>query len=73
MNNVQYVRVAFGMFTNRQLEAMDIAEVEIAYRLQCFEGETLSLYRRETENGFDIGIIKEDGKTAATLRVLFRK
>lgn len=73
MNNVQYVRAAFGMFTNRQLEAMDIAEVEIAYRLQCFEGETLSLYRRETENGFDIGIIKEGGKTAATLRVLFRQ
>lgn len=46
---------------------------KIAYRLQCFEGETLSLYRRETENGFDIGIIEEDGKTAATLRVLFRQ
>ena len=72
MNNVQYIRAAFGMFTNRQLESMDIQEIEIAYRLQCFEGENLTLLRRDNETGFDIGIIKEDGTTAATVRVVLK-
>ncbi len=68
MNNVAYIRAVLSAFSTKEIEAMDIKEIEIAYRLQCFEGEVLSIRRRITENAVEIGIIKEDGNTAAVLK-----
>ena len=70
MNNVAYIRAVFGAMTCDEIESLDIKEVEISYRVQCYEGETLTLMKRTRENCFDIGVIKEDGKTAATIRVI---
>lgn len=69
MNNVAYIRAVLSAFSTSEIEKMDIKEVEIAYRLQCFEGEVLSIRRRDVENGIEIGIIKEDGNTAAVLKI----
>lgn len=69
MNNVAYVRAVLGAFSTREVEDMDISEMEIAYRLQCFEGENLTLRKRTAENGMEIGVIKQDGKTAAVVRI----
>lgn len=71
MNNTAYIRAALGIFTCKELEAFDICEIEAAYRMQCFEGEHLAFRKRSTENGMDIGIIKEDGKTAAVVRIIY--
>ncbi|MBQ3008737.1 MAG: hypothetical protein IJD80_04015 [Oscillospiraceae bacterium] len=70
MNNVQYVRAVFGALSSEELEKMNITEVEVAYKLQCYEGEKLSFRKRKSESGTDIGVIKEDGKTATTVRII---
>ncbi len=69
MNNVAYIRAVMGSFSCKEIEEMDISQMEIAYRAQCFEGETLSFRRREEGKLIDIGIIKSDGTTAAVLRI----
>lgn len=68
MNNVAYIRAALSAFSVKEIEDMNITEVEAVYRIQCFEGEKLSLYMRKEENITYIGIVKEDGKTAAVVR-----
>lgn len=69
MNNVAYIRTLMGIFSCEELEKMNITDIDIAFRLQCYEGETLTLYRRNTDNATEIGFINSDGKTAATVRL----
>lgn len=72
MNNVEYVKVVLGALSTKQLDEMDIAEMEIAYKNQCYEGEVLSVRYKPGDNGFDIGIIKEDGSAGALARITLR-
>lgn len=65
MNNVAYVRAMLGTFSCKELEEMNICEAEMFYRAQCYEGEELSLRIKREADHFEIGVIKEDGKTAA--------
>lgn len=69
MNNVAYIRALFGAFTCKELEKLNITDVDIAFRQQCYEGETLNLYKRLAENGLEIGFIKQDGTAAATVKL----
>lgn len=69
MNNVAYIRAILSSFSCKELDDMNISELEIAYRMQCYEGETLSFRKRTVEDGMEIGVIKEDGKTATVLRI----
>ena len=72
MNNVNYARAVLGAFSCEELAAMPIREMEISYRLQCYEGEMLTLIRRDTDQGCEVGVIKEDGNTAAIVRLVYR-
>lgn len=69
MNNVAYIRMLLGSFTVAELEAMDAAEAEVSYAMACREGETLSVYRRQDEEGWHFLVQKPDG-TAAVQMVL---
>lgn len=69
MNNVAYIRAFLSAFSCKELEDMNITELEISYRTQCFEGETLSLRMRKSEDFTELGAVKEDGKCAAVLRI----
>lgn len=69
MNNIAYLRALFGAFSCDELERLNITEVDISYRLQCYEGETLTLKQRRDGNAIEIGFINKDGKTAATARL----
>ena len=73
MNNAAYLRVLFGALSCHDLDSMSISEAEAHFRAQCFEGETLSVRLRETETGYDAGILKEDGKPAVTVRLTCSK
>lgn len=61
MNNVAYVRAVLGSFSVAEQKAMQISEMDAIFRNQCFEGDKLTLQRRETEDGYDIRLAK-DGK-----------
>jgi hypothetical protein len=51
---------------------MDVTEVDITYKNQCYEGEELILKRKITEYGCEIGIIKADGTAGAIARIVSR-
>lgn len=65
MNNAAYATVLFGAFSCKEITELDPKEVEIVFRSPSYEGETLSIRRRSTESGIEIGMIKADGKAAA--------
>ena len=72
MNNVEYLKVIFSAFTYSQLEEMNVTEVDITYKNQCYEGEKLVLKRKISEDGCEIGIIKADGTAGAIARIASR-
>ncbi len=72
MNNVEYIKLIFGALSTAQLAEMDIAQLDISYKNQCYEGEQLTIRKKDGENGFDIGIIKTDGTPGALARIRYR-
>ena len=66
MNNVAYVKTMLDTFSSAELAALPIKSFEIRYGEPCREGETIAIYRRETDGGCLFAIKKENGKTAAT-------
>lgn len=69
MNNVSYVRAIMECFSSDELEEMNIKSFEINYRIPCFEGDVLDIYKRNTENGIEIGMINSDKKAAALIKI----
>ena len=69
MNNSAYIRVFFGALSCNEWESLDIKEIDVIFRSPSFEGEILTICKRNTENGFDIGILHADGKAAVVARV----
>ena len=65
MNNVNYVRAMLGCFTCAEIEEMDIKEIDMQFQLQCYEGETITFVKRDSETAkMEIGAINGEGKTA---------
>lgn len=68
MNNVAYIRAIMSLIPTAEQTRLDIREFEISYHSPCLEGEELSIYRRETETGFEAGIFRPDGTLSSTAR-----
>ncbi len=64
MNNVMYIRELLNLYSTRELEEMNISELEVCYRTSCFENEVLTPRVRPTDDGADFGILHEDGTPA---------
>lgn len=71
MNNVAYIRAVLGAFSCDEIDKMNVCEADVTYRLQCYEGEALTLKQRDIEKGCEIGIIKADGSTAAVITLKY--
>ena len=67
MNNAAYIRAVFGAFTCAELEAMDISDVEINFKAQCYEGDELAFYKRKCGDALEVIVLRPDGKCAATV------
>ena len=61
MNNVAYVRMLAGLWSVREREAMALRELELHYRTDCHEGDTLLLRRRAAEDGMELRAETPDG------------
>ncbi len=68
MNNAAYIRAMLSAFSSAELKALSIGKMDVIFRSPCFEGETLSLQRRNSENGLELRIVKEGG-TALLARI----
>ncbi|MBQ8860319.1 MAG: hypothetical protein IJ015_03155 [Ruminococcus sp.] len=70
MNNAFYIRALFSLFSTKELREREITEIDISYKAQSFEGETLTVKVREIGNAFEYGMIKPDNTIAATVRIV---
>ena len=68
MNNAAYLKAVLGLLDTKALKAMPQREIDVIFRAPCFEGETLSILRRETEGGWELAVLRPDGKPAVLLR-----
>ncbi len=64
MNNVAYIRMLLGTLSTKDLEKMEITEVEISYRQACYEGEELRIFRKTLGRDMFYQVVKPDGETA---------
>ena len=69
MNNAAYVHAIFGAFSCREMADMPIREVDILFRSPCYEGDLLSICRRDVSDGMEIGVLQQDGSTAAAAKI----
>lgn len=54
VNNISYIKLALDCFSSAELKALDIKSFEMYYLSQCYEGDTLTLYKKKYENGWYI-------------------
>ena len=71
MNNAAYPRVMLGGLSTAELSAHPVREMEVIFRSPSYEGEALTLCRRETEGGLELALLHADGKAAALSRILY--
>ena len=70
MNNAAYVRALFGTFTNEELKAMKVKDCEVCFRHPCFEGDTLTFYRRNCDDGsMEVIAVKDNGETIILVKL----
>ncbi len=72
MNNTAYVRALFSMFSCKELEEHPVSEIDITYKNQCYEGETLTIKKRVCDDATEYGMIKSDLSVAASIRIVNR-
>ena len=65
MNNVAYLRLLVDSFSVDEMERMKVREMEILFCMPCFEGEELDVLRRRTDDGYEFGVRRPDGRYAA--------
>lgn len=70
MNNAAYVHAFAGMFSVEEWKKMNYPIVEVHFKNQCFEGDTLTFSKTEENGILHAEAVREDGKTA--LQVLMR-
>ena len=68
MNNAAYVRELIASFSNSELKAMGVRDIDVIFRKPCYEGDVLSFCRRDTEDGIDVRVSK-DGETVLLARL----
>ena len=68
MNNVAYIRAFANCFTAEEWLKMDIKEMEIHFRQQCFEGDVLDFASRPGQDGYTEVQASVKGATKALLR-----
>jgi len=62
MNNAAYLRALYSMFPLYEQKQLPQSRIEVSYRTPCFEGETLELRRRETEDGLELAAFNGEDK-----------
>jgi len=68
MNNVAYIRVLPSLFSSKDWQALNIKEIEMWYRSQCFENEELTVIQKNVESSKEVFYLKSDDSVAFQLR-----
>ncbi|MBR3354331.1 MAG: hypothetical protein IKG47_03055 [Oscillospiraceae bacterium] len=68
MNNVAYIRVLPSLFSSKDWQALNIKEIEMWYRSQCFENEELTVIQKNVDSSKEVFYLKSDDSVAFQLR-----
>lgn len=68
-NNAAYVRAIAGAFSSKEWQALNPREMEVAFRSPCFEGETLEIQRRDSDEGVDVRLSRDE-RTIVVARIV---
>ena len=69
MNNVAYIRALFGLFSRKELEEMAPSEIELQYKVSCYEGDRLLWYRQKMDDALEICAKFENGTAVFFARI----
>ena len=61
MNNVAYVSALIGLFKRSELEQMNPKEIDLYYKVSCYEGDKLFWFKRQTDDGTEFCAKLENG------------
>lgn len=70
MNNTAYVHRLLEAFSTSEQKKMNLQEVEVNFRMPCYEGDVLSLRKRQTEEGLELGLVRPEGSTALLAKLV---
>ena len=59
-NNTKYCMMVLDSFSVKELEAMNIKELEIHYEAESLEGDVLCIYRKKMDDGWHFAIKKDE-------------
>lgn len=71
MNNVAYLRAFLSLFSTKELDALPIREIELAFRASCYEGDTLRFYTRPVSDGLEFAAFVDAPKPALLGKLTF--
>ena len=69
MNNAAYVRAFAGLLDSAQWNSTVFSDMEVHFRSQCFEGDTLTFKRSAAENGVLTQAYLPDGRIAVQILI----
>ncbi|MBQ1351092.1 MAG: hypothetical protein IIY71_00015 [Oscillospiraceae bacterium] len=70
MNNTAYIRRLADAFSTKEWERLALREMEVNFRAPCYEGERLSLRKRETAEGLELGLIRPEGAVVLMAKLI---
>ncbi len=68
MNNVAYIRVLPSLFSSSDWQSLNIREIEMWYRSQCYEGEVFTVVQKDVDSSKEVFYLKSDDSIAFQLR-----
>lgn len=71
MNNTMYPRMVLDLIPVEEQRRRPLGEMELCYRTPCYEGDTLTLYRRETPEGAELAAFLPEGKPALLVKMTY--
>ena len=67
MNNIAYLRAFMGLLPVDKQKSMPCRDLEIHFRAQCFEGDTLTFRQKQEGGALWVHALLPDGKTAVQI------
>ena len=68
MNNVAYIRALPSLFSSEEWQSLNIKEIEMWYRSQCYEDEVFTVVQKDVDKAKEVFYLKSDGSVAFQLR-----
>ena len=71
VNNIRYADYVFDCFSVEELERLKLKSFQMHYLKQCYEGDILNLYKKETEKGVFVVEGRKGADAVIAARICF--